>query len=146
MVVESSRDIPEAEVEIFKALGDPIRWNIITAIAVAGELPCASLEDKLPIAKPTISYHTKILQQAGLLAVRKEGRNSFYTLRGEILEDIIDSLGHLAPRPRPVSGENRTAPAERRPGRRSAAGQPARRRENRIRRAAGDDDVVVLTW
>jgi DNA-binding transcriptional ArsR family regulator len=67
-VVETSQENLAAEV--FKALGDPVRWSIIAQIAAVDELPCADLEQTLPVSKPTISYHTKILQQAGLLTVR----------------------------------------------------------------------------
>ena len=63
--------------EVFKALGDPIRWSIVTQMAAVDELACLTLEDTLPVSKPTISYHTKILHHAGLISVRKSGRNGF---------------------------------------------------------------------
>jgi DNA-binding transcriptional ArsR family regulator len=143
-VVETSQD--GASAEIFKALGDPVRWSIITQIAAVDELPCAALEQTLPVSKPTISYHTKILQQAGLLSVRKEGRNYFYAMRRDVLREVQDELWRLAPVPRPVaeSGSGHQAPAVRHRSERPAPApaRPARR----ARRAAGDDDVVLLTW
>ena len=89
-------------VEIFKALSDPIRWNIIVQMASVDELACVALEDTLPISKPTISYHTKILAHAGLISVRKEGRNFFYTLRKDALEALAGELWNVSPSPRPV--------------------------------------------
>jgi DNA-binding transcriptional ArsR family regulator len=97
--------------EAFKAIGDPIRWQIVEQIATQTEYPCAELEDMLPVSKPTISYHVKILTQVGLVAVTKRGRNYYYTLRGEVLEQMIGELQHLVPGLRLV-GE--TAPAPRR--------------------------------
>jgi DNA-binding transcriptional ArsR family regulator len=139
-----------AAVEVFKALGDPVRWSIIAQIAAVDELPCADLEQTLPVSKPTISYHTKILQQAGLLSVRKEGRNYFYALRREVLREVQDELWHLAPAPRPVgdSGIDYEAPATRHRAERPGAAAQARsaRRDRRARRVAGDEDVVLLTW
>ena len=147
--METSQD--GAAAEVFKALGDPVRWSIIAQIAAVDELPCAELEQTLPVSKPTISYHTKILQQAGLLSVRKEGRNYFYALRRDVLRQVQDELWRLAPTPRPVgeTGVEFEAPAARhRPERQAAAA--ARRAEQRParrgRRVAGDDDVVILTW
>ena len=136
-----------AAVEVFKALGDPVRWSIIEQIAAVDELPCAELEQTLPVSKPTISYHTKILQQAGLLTVRKEGRNYFYALRREMLTDVQDELWRLVPTPRPVGedGIDYEAPAARRRAERPAQAKNARR-DRRMRRVAGDDEVVVLTW
>jgi DNA-binding transcriptional ArsR family regulator len=146
-VVEISQENLAAEV--FKALGDPVRWSIIAQIAAVDELPCADLEQTLPVSKPTISYHTKILQQAGLLTVRKEGRNYFYALRRDALREVQDELWRLAPAPRPVGedGIEYDAPAARLRAERSTAAQPkSARRERPRRRVAGDDEMVLLTW
>jgi DNA-binding transcriptional ArsR family regulator len=83
--------------EVFKALGDPIRWSILQQVAQQDEFACSLLEDTLPISKPTISYHTKLLTQAGLIEVRKRGRNYFYSLRRDVLRDVIKELSSLAP-------------------------------------------------
>jgi len=146
--VETSQE-RAAAVEVFKALGDPVRWSIVAQIAAVDELPCAELEQTLSVSKPTISYHTKILQQAGLLSVRKEGRNYFYALRREVLREVQDELWRLAPTPRPVgdSGIDYEVPAARHHAERPAAVQARNaRRDRRARRVAGDDDVVLLTW
>jgi DNA-binding transcriptional ArsR family regulator len=107
-------------IEIFKALSDPIRWNIIVQMASVDELACVALEDTLPISKPTISYHTKILYQAGLINVRKSGRNYFYSLRREVLHELLDDLRDLAPAQRPAmrgqDGRAVPGPARVRPG------------------------------
>ncbi|MCW2715450.1 MAG: putative ArsR family transcriptional regulator [Frankiales bacterium] len=134
-------------IDVFKALSDPIRWSILTQIAAVDELPCATLETTLPVSKPTISYHTKLLQQAGLLEVRKEGRNYYYALRRDALQEVVDELWQLAPAPRPVSDEGvpyESAASRARSERAAAASKPSHRRTGR--RAVGDDDVVVLTW
>jgi DNA-binding transcriptional ArsR family regulator len=146
-IVETSQESVAAEV--FKALGDPVRWSIIKQIAAVGELPCADLEQTLPVSKPTISYHTKILQQAGLLSVRKEGRNYYYTLRREVLREVQDELWHLAPVPRPVTEDGiayDALPARHRAERSAAAPPKSARRDRPLRRAAGDEDMVLLTW
>ena len=124
-----------APTEVFKALGDPIRWSIVTQMAAVDELACLTLEDTLPVSKPTISYHTKILQHAGLIDVRKEGRNYFYTLRRDVLHGVLDSLWELAPTPRPV---DRAAQGVR--ALRDAPGPPPSRETETA------EEVVVLTW
>ncbi|MFE6820888.1 ArsR/SmtB family transcription factor [Streptomyces sp. NPDC057690] len=121
--------------EAFKALGDPIRWSIVQQIAEQDELACSVLEDTLPVSKPTISYHTKILAQAGLIEVRKRGRNYFYALRRDVMRSLVDELWTMAPGPRLV-GE---APAAR----------PAAPTESELKPAVGDDtpqQAVLLTW
>ena len=93
---------PQPPTEIFKALSDPVRWSIIVQMASVDELACITLEDTLPVSKPTISYHTKILQHAGLINVRKSGRNYYYSLRRDVLHKLLDDLWELASTPRPV--------------------------------------------
>ena len=82
-------------VERFKALGDPIRWQMICRIAASGELPWSGLDD-LSISKPTVSYHIRTLVQVGLVSVRKEGRNAYYSLRREALNDVIELIHALS--------------------------------------------------
>jgi DNA-binding transcriptional ArsR family regulator len=126
---------PVAATEVFKALGDPIRWNIIQQMAQQEELACSLLEDTLPVSKPTISYHTKILTQAGLIEVRKRGRNYFYSLRRDVLRGLIDQMWTLAPSPRVVGEQGDAAPVP--------APRPV------LASAVGDDvasSAALLTW
>ncbi|WP_328912188.1 MULTISPECIES: ArsR/SmtB family transcription factor [unclassified Streptomyces] len=128
--------------DVMKALSDPIRWDIIRQMAEVPELPCAVLESTLPISKPTISYHTKILGQVGLLEVRKEGRNFFYTLNREVLRDLMDELWALAPEPRPVK-QGRVE--HRSPSRRRYSRQDEHTQQEAA--ASGQqNDLVLLTW
>jgi DNA-binding transcriptional ArsR family regulator len=127
---------PVPATEVFKALGDPIRWNIVQQMAQTEELACSLLEDTLPVSKPTISYHTKILTQAGLIEVRKRGRNYFYSLRRDVLQDLIDQMWTLAPGPRLIGEQGVPAPAPRP----SVVPAPA---------AVGDESAAaptLLTW
>ena len=119
-------------IEIFKALSDPIRWDIIAQMASVDELACVALEDTLPVSKPTISYHTKILYQAGLINVRKSGRNYFYPLRREALHQLLHDLGELASTQRSAVRED---------GR--AVSGPARDPHNV---PEGDEEAALLTW
>jgi DNA-binding transcriptional ArsR family regulator len=124
--------------EIFKALGDPIRWSIVTQMASVSELACLTLEGSLPVSKPTISYHTKILHHAGLISVRKEGRNYFYSLRRDVLDEVLDSLSELTPASRPGGREGNGHPR---------TGQtPTRRPRHADDQPGPPDETVVLTW
>jgi DNA-binding transcriptional ArsR family regulator len=134
---------PQPPTEIFKALSDPVRWSIIVQMASVDELACMTLEETLPVSKPTISYHTKILHHAGLISVRKSGRNFYYSLRRDALHELVDDLQALALTPRPaVSKEDGQVAMGRRQKRADGPG-PARKR-----RAAREavEEAVVLTW
>jgi DNA-binding transcriptional ArsR family regulator len=77
---------------IFDALCEPIRMQIIRQIASVAELACTTLDETLPISKPTISYHVKILSQAQLISVRKEGRYYHYQLRREVFDYFLPTF------------------------------------------------------
>jgi DNA-binding transcriptional ArsR family regulator len=81
--------------EIFKALGEPVRWDIVRQLGEVDELPCATLERTLSISKPTISYHVRQLHRAGLVSIRKSGRSQFCTLRRDALRAVLAEMGQL---------------------------------------------------
>lgn len=83
--------------EAFKALGDPVRWTIVRQMAEQPELAGSVLDEALAISRPTISYHIRILTQAGLVEVSKRGRNHYYTLRHDVLRTLLDELNALVP-------------------------------------------------
>jgi ArsR family transcriptional regulator len=86
-----SKTVGEAYIDIFRALSEPVRMQIVSLIhsAQGNEYPCTSLEKNLPVSKSTISYHVKILSQAGLVNVRKEGRYFRYWLRVDVFDYFI---------------------------------------------------------
>lgn len=129
-------------VDVFKALGDPVRWDMIQRIAEVDELPCSCLESMLPVTKPTISYHAKILSQAGLVQVRKDGRNSYYRLRREALADLEKDLGGLvSPRSEVGLTDGGSVIA-------APEATEQRRHEPRyyVGAAPDDTDPILLTW
>jgi len=129
---------PQPPTEIFKALSDPVRWSIIVQMSKVDELACITLEDTLPVSKPTISYHTKILHHAGLINVRKSGRNYYYSLRRDALNELLDDLRELAPTPK----DDSNVAMGRRPERADAHGA-ARKRRSALEAV---EEAVVLTW
>jgi DNA-binding transcriptional ArsR family regulator len=127
---ERSAERVVAPTEALKALSDPIRWNILRQIAAHGELACSRLEEILPVSKPTISYHTKTLAQAGLIKACKRGRTVTYSLEPAVLRAVMSALTDLAAheRQRSVGAEDtsvrpqREAFAEAGPGTALSAG------------------------
>ena len=53
---------------VFAALSDPVRLRLLSLVAQAGEICSCDLQDPLGKAQPTVSHHTKVLAEAGLLA------------------------------------------------------------------------------
>ena len=66
-------------VEFAKALADGTRQDIMRACCCCW-LSVGELVDRINVKQPTISHHLAILRAAGLVRVRHEGKQTFYTL------------------------------------------------------------------
>jgi DNA-binding transcriptional ArsR family regulator len=77
---------------VLQALADPSRRTVLQILrehpATAGELAAA-----LPIARPGVSRHLRVLREAGLVDVRQDAQRRIYTLRPEALAEVDDWLG-----------------------------------------------------
>jgi ArsR family transcriptional regulator len=80
-------------VKISKALADPTRFSILQAIATAGESCCGDLAKRFPITQATCSQHLKILVEAGLVIMRREGQFNHYRLVQSTLKAYCHALG-----------------------------------------------------
>ena len=65
--------------KIFKALSDPKRVKIIDMLS-CGEMCACVLLKCFEITQPTLAHDMKILNEAGLVKSRRDGKNTFYSL------------------------------------------------------------------
>src|SRR5690349_24341131 len=81
-----------------RALADESRRTMIDALA-DGPATVNELAALLPIARPGVSRHLRVLREAGLVDVRQDAQRRVYSFRSEPLTEIEDWLGrHLAVR------------------------------------------------
>lgn len=77
---------------VLQALADGSRRTLLEILrdhpATAGELA-----DALPIARPGVSRHLRVLREAGLVDVRQEAQRRIYSLRPEPLSEVDAWLG-----------------------------------------------------
>jgi DNA-binding transcriptional ArsR family regulator len=76
---------------VLQALADRSRRTVLQILrdhpATAGELALA-----LPIARPGVSRHLRVLREAGLVDVRQDGTRRIFSLRPEALAEVDDWL------------------------------------------------------
>lgn len=80
---------------VLRALGDPVRWEMVTRIAAAGELNGVALDRGLDLSKSTVSHHLRILASAGVITTRRSGRTQIYRLNDAVLRGAARSLQDL---------------------------------------------------
>lgn len=78
---------------ILTALADPVRLQLVSLVAANGEVCSCDLQEPLGKSQPTISHHTKVLVDAGLLSGRKDGRWTWWSLVPGRLDQIRTALG-----------------------------------------------------
>jgi len=99
--VAKARDvIPESEeihglAEMFKALGDPTRLKIVTAL-VAVELCVCDLSAVCGLSESAVSHQLRILRNLRIVKYRREGKIVYYRLDDEHVESLVrQSLAHI---------------------------------------------------
>jgi len=65
---------------LFFAMGDATRQQIILLLESAEAYNVTQLADRLPLSRPAISHHLRVLRQAGLVDVRRQGTENYYFL------------------------------------------------------------------
>jgi len=75
---------------VLHALGDPVRLELVRALATAGELTCAP--PGMDVPKSTLSNHWRILREAGLTVTVRDGRHRRMSLRRDDLEERFPGL------------------------------------------------------
>jgi ArsR family transcriptional regulator len=81
--------------QLLKALADPVRLQVVQALA-AGERCVCDLTSDLNLAQSKLSFHLKVMREAGLIEARVEGRWIYYRLRRDALNGLQGWLGALA--------------------------------------------------
>jgi DNA-binding transcriptional ArsR family regulator len=83
---------------VFAALAHDARRHIVLLLSHRGELPSGYLAQQLAHSWPTTTRHLHVLEAAGIVEVRREGRGSFYRLDRDRLNRIVGGwLGLLEP-------------------------------------------------
>jgi DNA-binding transcriptional ArsR family regulator len=77
---------------VLHALSDSSRRTVLDALS-QGEATVGELAALLPIARPGVSRHLRVLREAGLVEVRHEAQWRVYSLRPEPLAEVDDWLG-----------------------------------------------------
>ncbi len=83
-------------VDLFHALSDGTRLAILEMLR-GGERCVCDLQDELDSAQSRLSFHLRVLKEAGLVADRKEGRWSYYRIESDAIAEIHDLVVALRP-------------------------------------------------
>ena len=78
---------------VFAALSDPVRLRLLSIVASEGEVCSCNLEGPLAKSQPTISHHTRVLSEAGLIVGEKRGRWMWWRIVPGQMQRLRELLG-----------------------------------------------------
>lgn len=75
---------------LFFALGETPRQQILLLLTEHEEMNVGQLAERLPLSRPAISHHLKILRQAGLVEVRQQGTENHHSLSADAAIELLE--------------------------------------------------------
>jgi ArsR family transcriptional regulator len=75
-------------VKIFKALADKTRQDILELLGEE-EMNVTDICSEFRISQPTVSHHLHILRNSDLVDYRKDGKNIYYYVKQEVVNDVF---------------------------------------------------------
>lgn len=87
---------PAEAAEVFAALADPTRWQVLSRLAARGEGTATTLAAEMPVSRPAVIKHLNVLDRAGLVQGRRSGREVRYSVRPERLDATARWLAAVA--------------------------------------------------
>ena len=86
----------EADDELWSAIGDPSRRRVLDLLVRHGDASASWLSDQVTFSRQAVSKHLAVLERAGLVTHRKQGREVLYRVEAERLDQATRSMAELA--------------------------------------------------
>jgi DNA-binding transcriptional ArsR family regulator len=82
----------ERAASMLKAIAHPMRIAILSHLEEGKKLTVTEIHKLLKIEQSTTSHHLGILKDKGVLASKREGKNTYYFLKHNSLKNIVDCV------------------------------------------------------
>lgn len=94
---DAATPLATAAVPPLAALADPLRWSLVRYLDARGENCACDLGEAFGVAQNLLSYHLKILREAGLVTCERRGRWAHYRLADDAVHVIARALPFAGP-------------------------------------------------
>ncbi len=81
---------------LWAAVGDPTRRQLLDVLLAHGEATATALSRELPVTRQAVTKHLRVLDRAGLVDERRDGREVLYAVRPARLDDVSRALARIA--------------------------------------------------
>lgn len=88
-------ELPESMIPtaaIFSALGDPVRQRILMLFEPGEALSIKDIAELFALSRTAVVHHLIVLERAGILAQRRAGKATLYSLRPEVVLEAVTAV------------------------------------------------------
>jgi DNA-binding transcriptional ArsR family regulator len=82
--------------ELWSAIADPSRRRVLDLLLSNGEVSASWLAGRVPLSRQAVSKHLVVLERAGLVSRRKQGREVLYQVQAGRLDQAARAMAELA--------------------------------------------------
>jgi DNA-binding transcriptional ArsR family regulator len=82
--------------QLWSAIGDPSRRQVLDLLVSNGEVSASWLAGQVPFSRQAVSKHLVVLERAGLISRRKQGREVLYQVQADRLDQASRAMSELA--------------------------------------------------
>jgi DNA-binding transcriptional ArsR family regulator len=86
----------QADDELWSAIADPSRRRVLDLLVSNGEVSASWLAGRVPFSRQAVSKHLVVLERAGLISRRKQGREVLYQVEAGRLDQATRAMAELA--------------------------------------------------
>ena len=87
---------PDLNDELWSAIGDPSRRRVLDLIVRNGGVSASWLAERVSFSRQAVSKHLVVLEDAGLISRRKQGREVLYQVEPDRLHQATRAMAELA--------------------------------------------------
>ena len=88
----------QADDELWSAIGDPSRRRVLDLLVSNGDVSASWLAGRVPFSRQAVAKHLDVLERAGLVSRRKQGREVLYRVEAGRLDEAARAMAELAAR------------------------------------------------
>jgi DNA-binding transcriptional ArsR family regulator len=81
--------------DMFVALADPTRRNILELLAKRGELSATAIYEQFPVSPQAVSQHLKVLREANLVEMEKRAQKHLYRINPQTLSQFEEWVNNM---------------------------------------------------
>ncbi|HEY2265048.1 MAG TPA: metalloregulator ArsR/SmtB family transcription factor [Streptosporangiaceae bacterium] len=87
---------PPPDEELWSAIGDPSRRQVLDLLVSHGEVSASWLAERVPFSRQAVSKHLVVLERSGLIGRRKQGREVLYQVQAARLDQAARAMAGVA--------------------------------------------------